>query len=313
MPETRENYPLKTNLPAPQRYGRRDAGSPNDAPGKGGGGRRVASRFVTYARVLPVPAAWAGHTVFLDLNNARYYAKVQIDGQPVAQFTGGLEPHRIDITPYLTPGKSAMLCVTVGDKGIAAIKPFDPASNRNGANDNLTFAPNIWYANVRDLNEASVDAVPNVHTDYVFANPKVSLGKLFYTVMLVNDSHTDWKGHVQSEAVGAKRLVDEEVVVPANSTKKIYHEIPWADAIPWDLDTPHLYDLKTTLTARGKLVDVQTDYFGFREFAIRGADFYLNGKKIHLLGQSGHVHPAQDQMSLEAKIRFLRGQGDRPH
>ena len=62
----KENYPLKSNLPAPPSYGRRDANAPDDAPGKGNGGRRVPSRFLSYARLLSVPASWAGHTVFLD-------------------------------------------------------------------------------------------------------------------------------------------------------------------------------------------------------------------------------------------------------
>ena len=222
------------------------------------------------------------------------------------QYIGGNEPHQLDITSFLTPGKSAMLTITVGDRGIAAVKPFDPFNNQNSGKDNLTFPLNIWHSLGRELNEVTIEAVPGVRTDYVFANPKVSRGMLQYTVMLVNDTPVEWRGHVRSDAVGAKVLLNEDVRIPARGSQKIYREIPWADAILWDLDNPHLYDLRTTLSAHGRVVDVQRDYFGFREFAIRGADYYLNGKKIHLLGNSGHVQQAQNDMTLAQKIRFLR-------
>ncbi|MDA3822768.1 MAG: hypothetical protein PF450_09205, partial [Bacteroidales bacterium] len=52
----------------------------------------------------------------------------------------------------------------------------------------------------------------------------------------------------------------------------------------WSPDDPFLYTTKTAVLLKAKLVDVQEDLFGLRDFERRGKYFYLNGKKILLRG-----------------------------
>ncbi|HJN18605.1 MAG TPA: glycoside hydrolase family 2 TIM barrel-domain containing protein, partial [Armatimonadota bacterium] len=69
---------------------------------------------------------------------------------------------------------------------------------------------------------------------------------------------------------------------------------------------PYLYELVTTVTA-GDAEDVLRTRFGFREFEVRGPDFYLNGKKISLLATSWwpSVQPETDE-AIRQKIRFIK-------
>lgn len=62
----------------------------------------------------------------------------------------------------------------------------------------------------------------------------------------------------------------------------------WRDARTWSPEDPFLYELRASLrSAEGRLLDeLYPIAFGFRDFEIRGGDFYLNGKKTHLKGQS---------------------------
>ena len=321
-----ENHPQQISLPGGWQYGVRPlakgvatlekkAGADPNFVGDGGAvpaDKRLPAHFLTYARRVRVPKSWAGHTIFLHLNKARYHVTVQVNGCDVGHYVGGWEPHRLDVTKVLKPGLNDIV-LTIGDVGVSGHQLFDP-HNYTGTRlptckeiiDNLVHPVSYGGIDGRQVEQVSLEAVPPVRVEYVFANPKVNAGKLCYTVALANDTNKPVRVRVASEAVRTKRLINETVAVPARGTKKITREIAWPDAILWDTDQPHLYDLKTTLRAGGKVLDVHRDYFGFREFTINGHDFLLNGRKIHLFGQSGHVGPVQHAMSLKEKIKFLR-------
>jgi len=326
-----ENHPQLIDLPGGPQYGLRprsretlpksaEAGvPPSDTTqefvgplAKPAPEKRLPNPFLSYAKLMDIPSEYAGHRIFLHLYKVRYHVTVEVNGRQAAHYVGGLEPHRIDITDLVTPGEAALLLITVGDSGVSGKRVFDPY-NYTGTRlptckeieNNLVHPVNYGGAD-RAVDEVAIEAVPPVRTEYVFANPKVSRGVLLYTVALANDSDREETVHVHSEAVGAKLLVDTEVTLPPGDVRKIRVEVPWPDAILWDLDNPHLYDLVTTLRRGEQVLDTHRDYFGFREFTINGHSFYLNGKKIHLHGNSGHVAPPQDAMTLEEKIEFLR-------
>lgn len=339
-----ENHPQKIALPGGWHVGKRpleaviaavEDKAKADPNFVGGGGsvapatKRLPSHFLTYARRIKIPKNWAGQTVFLHLDYARYHVTVQVNGQKVGHYVGGMEPHRFDITAVARPGEANELVITVGDVGVSGHRQFDP-HNFTGTRlptckelaNNLVHPVQYGGFDGRGVGQVSLEAVPKVRVEYVFANPKVASGLLRYTVALANDTDRDTAVHVRSMAtpsklnqvdlikpgkVASKRLVDQEVTIPARSVKNLQLEIPWADARLWDTDDPFLYELRTTvLASRISHLDTHVDTFGFREFVVNGHDFVLNGRKIHLYGQSGHVGGAQHAMSLEQKIEFLR-------
>jgi beta-galactosidase len=52
----------------------------------------------------------------------------------------------------------------------------------------------------------------------------------------------------------------------------------------WSPDDPFLYTTKTSVILDGKVIDLQEDQFGMRDFERRGKYFYLNDEKILLRG-----------------------------
>ncbi|MCL2707663.1 MAG: hypothetical protein FWF03_00955, partial [Defluviitaleaceae bacterium] len=149
--------------------------------------------------------------------------------------------------------------------------------------------------------------------EYAFANPSVSEGALHYCVEARNGTASDATVRLQSIACPMdgggtpdKLLVDETVSVPANSSRAFDYVIPWADAVLWDTENPFLYRIRNTLFNGSEIIDDHEDYFGFREFTIRGHSYFLNGRKVRLFGQSGHIGPAHNALSLEQKISFFR-------
>ena len=336
-----ENHPQLVDLPGGPQYGKRPrhAGAERTeavaadtafvGPTAEGDSKRLPAPFLSYARTVPIPAEWAGQTVFLHLDMVRYHVTVNVNGKRVAHYVGGLEPHRIDVTGAVVPGQDALVLITVGDSGVSGKREFDtycytgtrlPTCKEI---ENCLVHPVNYGGADRGVGSVRLEAVPPVRTEYVFANPKVAQGLLQYTVVLANDTDKPAEVHVFSEAVEGMVLVDEDLEVPARGRLQAYWEVEWEGARLWDLDDPWLYRLRTVLRRPGKQaatgagyvapalqgeepLDVHEDYFGFREFTINGPDFFLNGKRIHLHGNSGHVAPPQHRMSPEEKMEFLR-------
>jgi hypothetical protein len=329
------NHPQTIDLPGGWQYGLRpqmmaaESGRPDDVPvitqqfvgaTQTAAGQRLPHPWLSYAKVVPIPAEATGHAVCLVLDNVRYHVTVRVNDIDVAHYVGGYEPHRIEITDAVVPGEKALILITVGDVGVSGHRPFDPF-NYTGTRlpmceeikDNLVHPVQYGGFDGRQVEHVTLEVLPRVRTDYVLAIPQVAQGRLRYRLALSNATDQPVTVQLRSEAVGAKVLVEEPVTLPAQETTLLDREIPWPDAIRWDVDQPHLYDLLTTLTADGDLLDTHTDYFGFRDFTIDGHSFFLNGKKIHLHGNSGHVDGAQDAMSLDEKMRYLADLKTRCH
>ncbi|MGN0834120.1 MAG: acetylxylan esterase [Kiritimatiellia bacterium] len=67
----------------------------------------------------------------------------------------------------------------------------------------------------------------------------------------------------------------------------------WADPKPWGIGgkygNPDLYQLVTDVCEGGRTVDRHRETFGYREFRIFHTDFFLNGRRIVLQGDTGHT------------------------
>lgn len=89
------------------------------------------------------------------------------------------------------------------------------------------------------------------------------------------------------------RLPARTVEVAAGATADLAVAGGWGDAEPWGIGgiygEPTMYTLVTDVTVDGKLVDRHEEPFGFREFWIHHTDFYLNGRRICLQGDVGHL------------------------
>ena len=74
--------------------------------------------------------------------------------------------------------------------------------------------------------------------------------------------------------------------MPPGESRVVTDRSPWVEPHLWSHLDPYLYRLRTTLQTDGVEQDVLMTRFGFREFEVRGSDFYLNGKKLNLLATS---------------------------
>lgn len=105
----------------------------------------------------------------------------------------------------------------------------------------------------------------------------------------------------------------------ALSEQDVSLEFSWNKAVPWTPETPTLYQLQLLLQdEQGTLVDAGYPVrFGFRDFAVKDSNIYLNGKKSHVFYMSSsdgiwmrwsQYFGAYPEKTREA-VRTLKGNG----
>ncbi len=74
--------------------------------------------------------------------------------------------------------------------------------------------------------------------------------------------------------------------IPAGSKRTVTLSANWIAPELWDINHPTQYRAQVSLDSGSQTIDKISQLFGFKEFEIRGRDFFLNGKRIVLLRNS---------------------------
>ena len=145
------------------------------------------------------------------------------------------------------------------------------------------------------LGDNFIDYVSPVRVKDVYAQPSWRRSLLRTTIELVNEDAVDVEAEVLVYAVKEGRvrlaLPVSKTRVAAGGEAKVESASRWADPVLWGIGgiygEPEMYDLVTDVVVDGRTVDRHVQPFGFREFWVRRTDFFLNGRRIVLQGDTG--------------------------
>ncbi len=270
-----------------------------------------------FRRSFAAPTA-PGQRVKVHFGGVKWNSEVYVNGKKVGGNFGGCEPFDVDVTDALKPGAGNELLVgthdwtgvfvdrkTSLDKVTGEVREA-PQNEIISPIGGLTGSYGIW-------DDVKLVAEPALHVADVFIKPSVAQKTLTVEVTVTNESAKAVTATVTAEvekseeadklpALGAK-----PVDLPPGESRTVTLTGGWAAPHLWSHLDPHLYFLKTTVTGGGES-DVLRTRFGFREFTVKGPDFYLNGKKIHLLSTSWW--PSTTPMSpdeIRKQMLIIRG------
>lgn len=83
--------------------------------------------------------------------------------------------------------------------------------------------------------------------------------------------------------------VSSKVQMDARDLRKVIQEINVTDVKVWDIETPNIYKLHTTILRADEVEDTYLTDFGYRTIKYTADDgFYLNGKKTFIVGYGSH-------------------------
>ena len=223
-----------------------------------------------YRRKLHVPADWAGKRVFLRVGAAGHRAEVYVDGQKLAEHRCGYTAFQVELTGALTPGTDALLAIRVDSHESLDQPPFGFVI------DYMTFG-GLYREVTLEIREQSFIAD-------VFARPRFG-GALESSVSVEGARDGLRLRQTVLPKGGGAALAEGEFPLegPARETM-----LRCLSALPWSVDTPVLYTLATELLDGETVLDRAETTIGFRKAEWRADGFWLNGRKVKLVGLNRH-------------------------
>lgn len=237
-----------------------------------------------YRRHFSLPPECRDRRVFLQFEGVMVGASPAINGHALPEHLGGYLPFRYEITDWLTSGDN-VLALAVDSRW----KNVPPEGSPKGPRSIDYLEPGGIIRPVH------LCAVPQIFISGVHARPvKVLDAARGVDIKCSIDAAAGAAGEpvqIKAELMDGSRVVSsvQQTLRPqAGQTEAAFGMSNLGDIALWDIDTPHLYDLVTTLSVRGKPVHDYRVRIGFREARFDVDGFFLNGRRLQLFGLNRH-------------------------
>ena len=212
---------------------------------------------------------------FIRFEGVMTYCKVSLNGHLLGEHKGGYTAFMFEITDYAVAGDNVLL-VEVDSTERADIPPFGYTI------DYLTYGG--IYRDV-DLLTADSACIMNVKAD-----TSDCLGEKANLCVEVNIDSLAAENGVCKLTLKDENTCKEfskEVTIAAGSNTVKLTLSDLEGIVLWDCENPHLYNLTVQYTSESS-VSANECRIGFRKPLFTENGFYLNGKKIKLLGLNRH-------------------------
>ena len=206
----------------------------------------------TYQKDFDVDEDLKNKNVNLVFDGYMLKARIYLNGNDLGEHLSGWVKVKLDVTPYIKQ-KGNRLLVILDSREDPEIPPFGYAV------DYLTFS-GIYR-------EVSLEIHPQTYLENIFVK-----------------SNINGRVEVEYDVIGNSAKVTHEVFFGDKNiltSDKDEFNIPNPEL--WDLENPNLYTLVTKIEG-----DEYITKFGIREAIFKPDGFYLNGKKIKLVGLNRH-------------------------
>lgn len=260
-----------------------------------------------YKRAFEIPANWNGRRIFLNADLIQTCGKVFVDGAPAGEFyyPGG----ELELTKFLKPGSShelVMMISAIPEEKALFMAPGRLVKSGKKLLDYRGILGDLWLdsipsgASVSDVHVITSVAKKKIKFDTGFTG-KPSAPFILSAEIKKNDKTI--------------RKFNSAILSPDSiANNRISFEQSWENPELWDIDKPeNLYTAELSLLDKnGKILDTfLPQKFGFREFTVKGRDFYLNGRRIHLraLVSSAVKATAASKEHIDHLVDSARGFG----
>lgn len=282
----------------------------DNSPVGGGMGRLPIQGVAWYRKKLDIPKSDAGKSIFLDVDGAMSYAMVWLNGKLIGGWPNGYTSWRVDLTPYLIPGGNNQL----------AIRLDNPLSSSR------------WYPGggiYRNVWLTKVDPVHVAHwgTFLKTSNISVKSAKIDLEVKIDNNSRKDEHLDVATaiylldkngnkSGTQVASIAPIQLTVQALGKGKVQGGVMIANPKLWFPEQhSNRYVAVTTVSAKGKIVDIYETPFGIRDVKLDPVQgLFINGKKTVIKGVNQHADlgalgMAFNERAAERQLEMLREMG----
>lgn len=241
----------------------------------------LPAKVAWYRKHLLIPPSDQGKILRLDFDGVFRDSQVWLNGKLLGRHPSGYTPFSYDITQLAQIGGDNVIAVRV-----------DPSQFEGH-----------WYEGGGIYRHVHLTALAPLHVaqwgTYVVSNvPGGAQGAdaqadLAIQITLENSASAPAVCQILSQIIGPdgepiQTLISGESV-PANATHDAIQKTTLPHPKLWSLESPSLYQLRTTIVQKGKPVDATTTTFGIRTiFFDADKGFFLNGKHVEIQGVANH-------------------------
>lgn len=225
-----------------------------------------------------VPAGWEQRRLILSTETAHYKIKVWLNGSYVGDHLSFIEPLEMDLTDHVKSGANTLVVYT-GAQSLYGERRY--AGGARGIRE-------IWAL----MGDVYLKSVPQVYVKDVWVIPRWRDAVIEVRAWFVNTTRRKCQITLNHKALlsGAERFDcgSRTLELKPGGRAEVRIEKPWIDPLPWEIGgkygDPTLYQLASTITAAGAVIDQCFTRFGFREFWKTRFDYFLNGRRIFVQG-----------------------------
>ena len=256
-----------------------------------------------YRKHFKVPASFAGNKFIVEFERIRETATFYINGTSVGTFSDGVSPVGIDITANVKADGTTdnVLAVAVDNSGGGEYW------NANATNpDYGGLVGHVWlhvpgkiYQTYPLYQNLKTQGIYIYGTNYASITNNTAQGDTGNLTLNVESEVSNESGSAASVTLGVK-VVDAATgttltsfsgtaaSVPTTGATVVKASGPLTGAKLWSDLYPNLYNVVTTLTVGGTVVNGRSTLTGFRQTAFKGGagtgGVYINGRFVYLLG-----------------------------
>jgi hypothetical protein len=253
---------------------------------------------------IKVPAEWSGNRIVLHFEAVAGYAKVFVNGRFVGDHFDTFLPFDIDVTEQAKPGETLEVLVWAAHGSLFNVPGKYGYRNHVGGSFWGTFAVGIWQ-------DVFLQKLPGVYVANTYLKPLVDKDELELEVTIKNTTDKSVNISVATDiyrwiSKSGKSVLDVpeinwELGQKSMSLSKDHLAVkPHAEQTftlsakvngtldLWSPESPNLYGLIVTVNGKKQVLDKSYTRFGWRQFSIKGKEFFLNGNPIVLKGDSWH-------------------------
>ncbi|MDO9339319.1 MAG: beta-galactosidase GalB [Bacteroidales bacterium] len=250
-----------------------------------------------------------GKRIYVDFDGAMANAKVWLNGKYVGEWPYGYTSFRLDLTPYIIPGKENIIAVRLDTKNWDS--RWYPGAG---------LYRNVWLVKTSQLHLAYNGVfctTPEIKKERGILSVKAELENHINEVVAVTVKASVYKLNDKFEPSAAP--VAESVVVTATVPGMKDHDfrldIPVKEPVLWDINDPELYLVAVTVMQGTTVTDRYETNFGFRTLNFTPRDgFLLNGKRVEIRGVCNHhdlgaLGAAFNIRAAERQLEILKEMG----
>jgi len=252
-----------------------------------------------YRKTLNIPQNKQGEKVYLYFEGVYNRSEVFINGHSLGKRPNGYISFAYDATPYVKYGADNSIAVKVDHSQSADSRWYTGSG----------IYRDVWlvYSNPVHIAQWGVYVFPEVANGTGILNVEVAVanGAAAKTKLTVVNELIDNTGKVVGKS-------SQNILVDANAAYKVATKISLKNPKLWDLETPNLYQLETTVLKEGKVIDKTITSTGFRSFAFdANKGFALNGKSMKMKGvclhhDAGVLGSAVPRDVLKTRLQTLK-------